>query len=388
MSIAPTTTLAQKEFFVQDQALLAGGIGQEILLEANSDIPFLGFSFGAIYDVNILTVTDVTTEGATISDPSFFKGMVDGGMIGYGCVFDFQLPFRTIPPGEDIVLCKIVVDVAPDIDAETTVTLTTVTVSIVPTSNIITNEHGGSEVPSLINGILTIQTRRPGIDSIDGNEGFAGDTFTVTGTFFDQPGLLVTVCGVEAPATLEGDTLTVTAPACEPIGFAELVVTTDRGSVSDPNGFNYLEIPIEPVDITAVDPSSGPAGTEITITGLNFEGEALVVTICGNVDAGATLEADGTISATVPDCGAEGEVEVDVCQGVDNCDSEMFNFTVPPVGTPFRRGDPKDDGSVNISSAIFILNFLFGGNGLVAACADASDANGSKITSGSVGLIS
>ena len=80
--------------------------------------------------------------------------------------------------------------------------------------------------------------------------------------------------------------------------------------------------------------------------------------------------------------GADGEVAVKVCQGVDNqgvenCDSVMFNFTVPPPpppdGTPFRRGDATDAGSVNITSAIFILNFLFGGGGLVPACADASD---------------
>ena len=145
MAIAPTTTLAQKKFFVQDQSLLAGSTGQEILLEANSDIPFRGFSFGAEYDQNVLTVTLVTTEGAMIPDPDFFLGFMgvsDGGMmLGYGCVFNFQEPMRTIPPGNDIVLCKIIVDVAPDIDTDTKLIL--------------------ADFPSVRNVITTVETMTP-----------------------------------------------------------------------------------------------------------------------------------------------------------------------------------------------------------------------------------
>lgn len=369
LAIAPATMLAENEFFVRDQTLLAGGSGQEIRLEANSEIPFLGFSFSLLYDENVLTVTDVTTEGAMIPDPSFFKGSFEEGVIGYGCVFDFQAPFRSIPPGNDIVLSRIIVDVAPDLDVDTELMLSNTNVT-----NVITNEQGESQSPELSGGTLTIQTRRPSITAIDGNEGFAGDSFTVTGLYFDEPGLVVSVCGVEAQATLEGDTLTIVAPGCGTIGFAELTISTDRGSVNEPNGFNYMEL-ILPVEVTGVEPTSGPVGTEITIAGVNFEGDELIVTICGVVDEGATLEPDGTIHATVPDCGAEGEVAVEVCQGAENCDAGVFSFTIPIIGTAFRRGDPTDSGTVNISSPIFILNFLFGGGEFVPACKEAADIN-------------
>ena len=371
-----STALAQKDFFIPNQALLAGSTDQEILLKANSDIPFLGYSFGLQYDENVLTVKSVTTEGAQISDPAYFMGMVSGGMVGYGCVFDFQDPFRAIDPGSDITLCKIIVDVAPDVDAETTIALGDVPFHPDrPVRNILTNEEGFSEAPNLVNGVLTIQTRKPEIVSIEGNEGLAGQEFTVTGNFFGEPGLVVMVCDAEAAATLNGDVLTVTAPECGTLGFAEIVVTTDRGTDSEANGFNYLEPPPEDVVVSGVNPSSGPAGTEVSISGANFDGPELEVTICDSVDPGATLEADGTITATVPDCGEAGEVVVQVCQGADNCDSTTFNFTVdmPPEGTPFRRGDPQDAGSVNISSPIFILNFLFGGGGDQPACFEASD---------------
>lgn len=377
MANAPTA-LAQKDFFIPNQALLAGSTDQEILLKANSDIPFLGFSLGLHYDEDVLTIKSLTTEGAQIPDPAYFMGLIKEGMVGYGCVFDFQDPFRTIPPGNDITLCKIVVDVAPDVDVETTVVLADAPINpSAPAKNIITNEAGLSEAPNLVNGTFTIQTRKPEIVSIEGNEGLAGQEFTVTGNFFDEPGLVVTVCGAEAAATLNGDALTVTAPGCGTLGFAELVVTTDRGTVSEPNGFNYLEPPPEEVVVSGVSPSSGPAGTEITITGANFEGPELAVTICDTVDAGATLEADGTITATVPDCGEAGEVVVTVCQGAENCDAGTFTFTVdvPPEGTPFRRGDPQDSGSVVITNPIFMLNFLFGGGGDQPACMEAADVN-------------
>lgn len=53
-------------------------------------------------------------------------------------------------------------------------------------------------------------------------------------------------------------------------------------------------------------------------------------------------------------------------------------------GGEFRRGDATDDGAVNITDAIFVLNFLFLG-GDTPACLDAADANddgGVNITDG------
>jgi hypothetical protein len=45
------------------------------------------------------------------------------------------------------------------------------------------------------------------------------------------------------------------------------------------------------------------------------------------------------------------------------------------AGTEFRRGDPGDTGGVNISSAIFILNFLFTGTVTSVPCMEAADIN-------------
>jgi hypothetical protein len=44
------------------------------------------------------------------------------------------------------------------------------------------------------------------------------------------------------------------------------------------------------------------------------------------------------------------------------------------AANPFMRGDPNDDGNMNISDVSFILNFLFSG-GQVPTCLDAADLN-------------
>ncbi len=54
----------------------------------------------------------------------------------------------------------------------------------------------------------------------------------------------------------------------------------------------------------------------------------------------------------------------------------MEVFPARGVAPPprFRRGDPNDDGSVNITDGIYILNYLFLG-GDTPNCLEAADAN-------------
>ncbi len=61
----------------------------------------------------------------------------------------------------------------------------------------------------------------------------------------------------------------------------------------------------------------------------------------------------------------EATVEVTFC--------ELSGFPVPPSG--FRRGDCNDDGAVNITDAVCVLNWLFGGPAAVG-CVAALNTNG------------
>ncbi len=74
--------------------------------------------------------------------------------------------------------------------------------------------------------------------------------------------------------------------------------------------------------------------------------------ICDN---GADDDEDGLADCNDPDCAAEANCQV-------------------AKGPLFNRGDPDDNGSVQLTDGIFILNFLFIG-GTSPACFDSADAD-------------
>ena len=152
--------LAEREFFIGSQTLTAGSRQQDILVQARSDIPLYGYSFGLLFDPATLTVTEVTWEGAVATEPAFFHGMFDNsrGEIGYGCILDYGPGFENvIPAGQDIALARIVVDVTPDIDTTTVLAFgEPLIVPGRPVKNVITTSQGFSEFPDLVPGTLTI----------------------------------------------------------------------------------------------------------------------------------------------------------------------------------------------------------------------------------------
>lgn len=161
--------LAQKAFFIESRTLTAGSAQQVIPVEARSDVPLYGYSFGLIYDPAVLSVTDVTWRGALAAEPAFFQGMFDNttGAMGYGCVLDYGPQFDSvIPAGQEIVLARILVDIAPGIDTVTELTFGEPRIFPGrPVKNVITNDQGFSEFPDLIHGVLAIVPAQAGDDS-------------------------------------------------------------------------------------------------------------------------------------------------------------------------------------------------------------------------------
>jgi hypothetical protein len=224
-------------------------------------------------------------------------------------------------------------------------------------------------------GFTYVSDPVPVISSIAPNEGRTGTTFTISGENFDRPGLLVRVCDVAAshtPPRNGGTELDVTAPPCA-VGPADVEVCTDVGCTRVPGGFRYLPDPVP--RIVSVEPSEGPAGTAVTITGENFDQPGLVVRIC-EVEAshGPPRNGGTAIDVTVPVCPRSGPADVEVCNQF-GCDvlAGGFTYLVPP-GTRFVRGDVDSSGSIDISDGIRVLNFLFSG-GRAPACFDAADSD-------------
>ncbi len=368
-----SNVLAENRFYFDDVEVDVGSSGVELIVRADSDIPFFGFSFGVTYDEQVLVVQSVTWEGALTDEPSYYKGIIDNdtGRMAFGCVFDYGPEYdSTIPAGEGHAISTVVVDILAQSNTTTELTFATVPFNPErPVTNVMTNGGGLSEFPTLVNGTVTISIPAPEITAVQGGSGFAGDMFVVVGNNFDQGGLEVTVCDAPAAVELNEDgSLTVTAPDCASApGAVDVVVCTDGGCDTETDGFTYLA-PEEP-EITAIDPAAGPAGAVISISGNNLGGAGRQVRICEQ-DVESEL-ADGVVTATVPDCGEAGVVEVELCTE-DGCDTEAFTFEVPEA--IFIRGDSNGAAGVDVSDAIYSLNRLFG-DGPPPECLDAADAN-------------
>jgi len=146
----------------------------------------------------------------------------------------------------------------------------------------------------------------PTIDTLLDNFGTAGKEFLVTGRNFDTGGLSVMVCNVNAAFTnLGGGTLRVTAPACGTIGFAPLKITTNVGSVTEPNGFEYRVV-----------------GVQFLRSDSNNDGK------------GDLSDAVWTLN---------------------------YLFTGGPAPRCLEAADANDIGTVDLSDPIYHLNFLFQG---------------------------
>ena len=146
----------------------------------------------------------------------------------------------------------------------------------------------------------------PVIDGLLDNSGSAGKEFTVVGQNFDVAGLSVKVCNVNATfSLLNSSTLKVTAPACGTTGFAPIQITTNGGSDSEANGFEY----------------TGTAATFIR----------------GN---------------------SNGDAKFDLSDAVWTLSYLFSGGPVPPCQD---AADANDTGSLDLSDPIFSLNFLFQG---------------------------
>jgi hypothetical protein len=95
-----------------------------------------------------------------------------------------------------------------------------------------------------------------------------------------------------------------------------------------------------------------------------------------------------TIRAAAADCDADDDIDLVAFNGYDNTAPVFFNRLIASRdahrdGIPdacerraFHRGDPNDDGSIDIADAIHILTYLFA-SGPPPACMESTDVNNS-----------
>lgn len=124
-----------------------------------------------------------------------------------------------------------------------------------------------------------------------------GTSVTITGSGFGSSGQSQVVYFGSAAGTITSindSTIVVTTPAGT--GSVQVIVYAPSGNATSPTNFTYgSTLPV----ITSVTPSSGPTGTNITITGTGFTG-ATSVTFDGVAGTGMSVSGDTVIYVTAP----------------------------------------------------------------------------------------
>jgi hypothetical protein len=188
----------------------------------------------------------------------------------------------------------------------------------------------------------------PAITAISPASGVAGISVTISGSGFD-----VSVAGntvkfngtIAAVTSATSSTLVVAAPAGG--GTGPVSVTTSGGTASGPV-FTYLMAPT----VTAISPTSGVAGTSVTITGTNFDAIAANNQVkFHGVAATVTSATTTSMVVTVPPAGSTGAITVTTTGGLGT--GPVFTYLQAPVISAISPASAVAGASVTITGTNF-----------------------------------
>jgi hypothetical protein len=168
----------------------------------------------------------------------------------------------------------------------------------------------------------------PAITAISPSTGLAGAAVTISGSGFNTTASANTVKFNGAAAVVtsaSSGSLVVTAPVGGSTGA--VTVTTTGGTATGPV-FTYLQAPA----ITAITPTSGKAGSTISITGVNFDVVAANNAVKFNGTAAVvTVGTTTSLVVTAPAGGSTGAVTVTTPGGTAT--GPVFTYLQPPTIT-------------------------------------------------------
>src|SRR5213594_2109396 len=185
------------------------------------------------------------------------------------------------------------------------------------------------------------------ITSFTPTTGPTGSSVTISGTNFTGA-TAVLFNGVSASFTVtSATTIQATVPAGATTG--PLKVTTPGGTATSASSFT-VSIPINPPAITGFTPTTGPAGTSVTISGTNFTGATAVK--FNGTSASFTVTSATAIQATVPAGATSGPITVTTPGGTATS-SGSFTVVNGPVISGFTPASGPVGTSVTISGSGF-----------------------------------
>jgi hypothetical protein len=168
-----------------------------------------------------------------------------------------------------------------------------------------------------------------------------GTSVTITGTSFTGASAVTFGTTAATAFTVNSDTsITATAPA-GPAGPVDVLVTAAGGTSGPSSGDQYTYV-TPPPTVTIVNPSSGPAGTQVTVSGTNFTGVTEVDFGPGD-KASFTVNNSTALTATAPPGTGIVDVTVTTASGTSKTLTDD-QFTYGPGPPPETIPSPVAGG--------------------------------------------
>ena len=221
------------------------------------------------------------------------------------------------------------------------------------------------------------------IEQADGSIGF-GCVFDVGGSFDEKrlPAGTGQRIGRIGFRVLAGEPFE-TVLRFDRIAFAPNIRAPVRNVLTDENGQSVvpalqegsISIITAAPEISSITGGEGEAGQVFQVTGLHLDQPGLSVEVCGTEAVHSLREGGEVIDVTAPGCETGGCVAVTVSTSRGSAEVAE-GFCYPEVKKPqvFLRGDVNSDQNIELTDAIFTLNYLFVG-GRIPTCLDAADVN-------------
>ncbi len=223
---------------------------------------------------------------------------------------------------------------------------------------------------------LVSQTGIPEILGFSPQEGPPGTVLTISGERFAEI-TAVLFNGVPATAfTLLGSQISVAVPQKATTGPIEVVSASGKGVSST----SFQVTSVAPPAIDEFSPTSGPAGTLVTITGRNFVSVSSVK--FGDVEANGFSAVGSQISVSVPAGAKSGLITITAPSGAGQSAANFFVTDVPPpsiVSFSPANGAPRTRVTItgtffkDVTAVLFngkASSFLVFGNQLFATVPD------------------
>jgi hypothetical protein len=190
----------------------------------------------------------------------------------------------------------------------------------------------------------------PVVTSFDPTSGPVGTSVTVTGTGFTGTTSVSFGAFAATSYTVDSDTQ---ITAVVPSGFAHapIKVTNPAGTGKSSTNFTVTSGSSSAPTVTSFDPTSGPVGTSVTVTGTGFTGATSVR--FGNVQAtGYTVDSDTQITAVVPGGFASAILKVTTPDGIGKSATKFTVTSAPPPSAPTITSFDPTSGPVGTSVTV------------------------------------